>query len=477
MSIAIDRAPRALFRPETPAPPARPLGALRGFWALYQNPIRFWPEELYETGLMSTPLFGRKFVAMADPGMARALLLEDADAYVKSAVQDRVLKPVLGDSLLTTDGAVWRRQRRIAAPAFRPAAVAAYAPVMLAAGRAAGARLAQAGGETRDVMPELVRATLDVVADTLFLTEGWGAEARAQLAADIGVWLENMGRADPLDILGAPNWAPRPWKLAGRGAARRFRQAAEAIVARKRAEGARGDTLTDRLLRAADPEEEAGAGLTDAEVVDNVTTLVAAGHETTALALTWTLYLLARSPELQAALRAEAADCGLWAADPEDAAALAAAADAAALHDRVLREAMRLFPPAAATGRSVARETRLGPLSLAPGDHVTLVTYALHRRAAVWGADAAAFDPARFGPDRAPADRFAYLPFGDGPRVCIGARFAMLEATLLLAGVLRAAELAPPAGGGAREAVEPVLRVTLRPRGGMPLAARPARSG
>ncbi|MCI4663593.1 MAG: cytochrome P450, partial [Neomegalonema sp.] len=352
------------FRPPTITPPARPLGLLRMIRAAFRNPITIWPEEMYDGAVIANQLLGTTRVHVADPSAARRVLLEDAESYVRPRIVKRMLGPALGAGLFTADGEGWRRQRRIAAPSFRIQELRALTPLMSRAGAAAGERLAWRPGAAVDIMPEMIRATFDVIADATIGDDARDVFDRETFARDVDLYLNIFGQVDALDVMRAPSWVPRPWHWRARGATGRIRAAALRVVAARRAAGAAGASLVDRLINAVDPE--GGAGLTDREVVDNIVTFFGAGHETTAMALTWTLSILAQQPQLQEALRAETK------AVAGDAPITAAHVDALTLHDQVIKEAMRLYPPGAVVGRQVAKPTQLGQHDLKPGDEVLI---------------------------------------------------------------------------------------------------------
>jgi len=265
---------------------------------------------------------------------------------------------------------------------------------------------------------------------------------------------------------GMPSWLPRPGMAASARAIAALRGAVQAML-REKGSGPfsekKGpdpfshDDLMQRLMAARDPDT--GRTMDERQLVDNLLTFYLAGHETTARALAWTLYLLARAPEWAARLEAEVAT-------------VTRGAPVAAEHveqlvhvGQVLKEAMRLYPPVPMMGRQAVAPTRLGTHELPRGATVMMPIYAIHRHTKRWR-DPDAFDPARFAPERETVlERYQYLPFGAGPRICIGMAFAMLEATAILATLVRHARFAPLEG---REPY-PVARVTLVPRGGMPL--------
>lgn len=437
-----------LLRPPTLTPPDRPYCPIPGLLVLARNPLAWFARPLYEGRPQVVERGGRTFVTTADPADAETVLNRSAEAFRRSFIAEFTLRPALGHGLLTADGDLWRRQRRIAAPAFRPAAVDALKPVMAEAAAEAVGRIRTADGRI-DAAAEMARTTFDVISSTVFGRRG-GAEEQAAVARDLAVYLARVGNPDPLDLLGAPRWVPHPWKWAGLRAAARMRAMAEKRLAEARARGS-GDDLAALLVAARDPET--GEPMPDERIVDNLLTFVAAGHETTALALAWTLAILARLPELQEALAAEAA---------------AAPAVDLPLHRRVLSETMRLFPPAPMIIRSVTAPVRVAGCDLKPGDHVSVAVYPMHRRADLFP-DPAGFDPDRFLPEAvASRHRYAWLPFGGGPRICIGMGFAMAEAEIILSTLTRAFRFE-----AAGDWPMPVQRVTLRPAAPVWLHAAP----
>ncbi|MDB5643528.1 MAG: Cytochrome, partial [Hyphomicrobiales bacterium] len=281
----------------------------------------------------------------------------------------------------------------------------------------------------------------------------------------VTAYFETAGRIDPLDLLGLPDWLPRFGRRRAAPALAFFGEAVDAIIAKSRAamgaietvDDTRADLLT-LLLSAADPDT--GARLSEHEVRANILTFIGAGHETTANALTWTCYLLSQSPHWRERAEAEVDELLREGASPgpEDLPVVRA----------VLEEALRLYPPAASLTREAIRADTIGGVRVAPGTRIVVSPWLVHRHKRLW-TDAGLFDPARFLPGaRESIDRFAYLPFGAGPRICIGMGFAMQEAVILMAHVLKNFRLDPAPG----HVVEPVQRVTLRPKGGMPMILR-----
>jgi cytochrome P450 len=263
-------------------------------------------------------------------------------------------------------------------------------------------------------------------------------------------------------MLRLPGWVWHPAKGSMRRSAEAMRAATERIIAGRRAEkGEPGRDILGRLLSARDPET--GQPMSDAQVADNLLTFIAAGHETTAKALTWTLYLLARAPEWQERVRAEVTSVfGSSRVAARD-------LDKLAVTMRVLKESMRLYPPAPVLTRAVGRDLDIGGHRLKQGALIIMPIYAIHRHRALWQ-DPDRFDPDRFLPEAEAGHlRTQFMPFGFGPRTCIGMAFAMLEATALLATLVRGARF----DWDGRHSPEPVTRVTLQPKGGMPLLVTP----
>jgi len=446
--------PADRYRSRLFTPPARPLAPLRGLMTMARNPVDWWPARLYEEGIHSTRLRGRTFAHVALPDLARTVLLDEEGSFVRSFILRHMLAPGMGEGLLTSDGARWRHQRKLVAPAFGHGATDACQPLFDAHAIRCAARVRGLDGRTVAMLPQTTLTTLGIILETMF---GDTDIALPTLARDIETYLFSLGRPDPLEILGAPAFVPRPWRRRGLAAVVRLRALCRRVLEIKRVAGSPDGSLAGRLLDALDPDT--GKGLEDEAIVDNLMAFIGAGHETTSLALCWTLYLLAAQPALQQRLREEARSA--LGDGPIDDAAL----QRLDLHRRVLDESMRLYPPLSALVRSVARPLTLGGLELVPGDHVTVAVLPLHRNAALWP-DPDAFDAERFRVEAIRTrDRFAYLPFGSGPRVCVASGFARAEATTVLARLLLACRFGPADGPPPK----PVLRVTLRPTNGLPL--------
>ena len=449
----------ARFRPPVPPPLRRPQGLFAFLRTVRANPLATWMEDHFTAPLVAAEGVLGRITVVSEPALIRHVLVENAGAYRKDDLQRRVLAPGLGEGLLTAEGEAWRLQRRTLAPIFSLRTVRGFEAAMNAAGARLARRLARRAGTRIDVAQEMTRVTLDVLERTIF-TNGPQNDPDA-LARAITRFLESVGPIDPLDVFGVPDFVPRLGRLRARPAIRYFAEIVEALIARRRAvmaEGAAPQDLLTLLLAAQDPET--GEGLSDLDVSANIVTFIAAGHETTANALTWALYCLSQDAGALARLEAEV-----------DGAADAAggfAVERLPFARAVIEEALRLFPPAAILSRQAVREDRLGRVKVPRGSVVMVSPYVLHRHRTLWE-DPAAFVPERFlGEAREAIPRFAYLPFGAGPRVCIGQSFSLQEAVIVLAHVVRTVRLALPAD---HPPVIPVQRVTVRPQHGLRMDA------
>jgi cytochrome P450 len=400
-------------------------------------------------------MFGLRGAAH-DPAAVRRIFLDNAANYRKDDLQLRILRPGLGNGLLTAEGEDWRIQRRSLAPLFSPRQTAEFAPAVHRVGQAAVERMARRReGAVADVGPIMSRLTLEVLEQTLF-SQGLGREPSAFQRA-VSSYFETIGRIDPLDLLGAPAFLPRLRRRRGRGALEFFDAAVDAIIEKRRvllSSGAEAphDLLT-LLMSAKDPEN--GRGISDVDVRANIVTFINAGHETTANALTWTLFLLSQSAEWRERAEADA--------DQAFGSEGTVATEKCEVLRAVFEEALRLYPPAAMLARQAIAADELAGVHIPAGAVITVSPYVLHRRRGLWD-HPDAFDPSRFlGEQRDRIDRFAYIPFGAGPRVCIGMAFAMQEGIILLAHLLRAFRFDLVEG----HVVMPLQRVTLRPRWGM----------
>ena len=429
----------------------RPLGIWGSMKAGRRNVLELIPEIATRQPMLSGRT-GKRWHMVMDPGALKRVLRDRVEDYPKSTVTKLILEPAIGDSLFIAEGAEWLWQRRTAAPAFSHRNVAALAPVMTAAAERASSRIAQATGRAADLFQEMVTATFEVISDVTF--SGGEEFDRASVHAAIETYIGGSAKVSLLDIMGAPAWVPRPGRMIAGSAMRDMKRVADAAIDARRSAGAHTvPDLLDLLLEGEDPKS--GRKMTTAELRDNLLTFIVAGHETTALTLSWALYLCAFDQQVQDRARAEVQ--GVLGARA------ATAADIAQLPTirRIVDETLRLYPPAGFLSRTAMQRDELCGREVLAGDTVILPVYALHRHHMLW-ADPDRFDPDRFADPKA-IDRFAYLPFGDGPRTCIGANFALQEAVIILATLLARHRFGTVAG----KAPKPVMILTLRPEGGV----------
>lgn len=447
---------------QPPVTPARvpltnvPLGILGSLKAGRRNVLELIPEVATRAPIISGRTVKRWHMVMS-PEALRRILRENVENYPKSVVTKLILEPAIGDSLFVAEGAEWLWQRRTAAPVFSHRNVAALGPVMTAAAERAAARVDRAVGRAADLYDEMVTTTFEVISDVT-ISGGPGASGtgfdRASVHRAIEHYIAQTARVSLLDIIGAPPWVPRPGRMISGAAMRDMKRVADNAIDRRRAQGAQPiPDLLDLLLAGEDPKS--GRRMSTAELRDNLLTFIVAGHETTALTLAWALYLCAFDQNVQDQARAEAQ------AVLGDRAATSADVTALPLIRRVVDEALRMYPPAAFLSRTAMADDTLLGREVRAGDTVILPIYALHRHHALWP-DPDRFDPARFADPKA-IDRFAYLPFGDGPRICIGANFAIQEAVIILATLLARFRFSLVPG----KAPLPVMILTLRPEGGV----------
>lgn len=440
-------------------PHTQPLGRFGSLRAARRNLLGIIPALCYAQPMI-TGRMGRRWHMVQDPVALKRIFLDNAQNYPKAEAMLRMVRPAVGNSLFTAEGAEWRWQRRTVAPVFTHRNVVALTPFMTATAERAAERLGAAG--PHEMVGQMLTATFDVICDVaLSGREHFDAEV---YGAAILRFFETAGKASLLDFLQLPYWIPRPGAVVGRGAVRTMLDMVGEAIAARRAEGSQGaDDLLDHMLAAADPET--GRQMTHRDVLHNMQFFIVAGHETTALALSWALYLLSTHPDIQDRVAAEAA------AVLGDRAATAEDLDALPQTRQVLDEAMRLYPPVGMLARTAVGHDIVAGREIRPGEILFLVIYALHRHEMFWD-DPNAFDPDNFTTERVKArHRYLHLPFGAGPRVCVGANFAMMQAQIILATLLARYEFTRED----RPAPVPVMSMTVRPEGGVWLKTRPRR--
>jgi len=453
--------PPAKLHPPAPLARSKPLGPVALLRVLARNPLEAWTKAHFEQPIVIGGLSIGRVALVSEPAAIRRVLIDNSENYHKDWLTRRVLSAGLVDGLLTVEGQQWRTQRRVLAPLFARRTITSFSAPMIEAAAALVDRLRACDGQIVDIAVEVTRVTLEVLERTMF-SDGFGRRTE-DIRIAMKHYFEAIGRLDPFDVLGVPAIVPRlsRWKV--RPMLRLFEAAIDAIITTRRhrlaadAASAPRDILT-LLLEARDPDT--GEALSEAEVRANILTFIAAGHETTANCITWALYLLSLSGEWRDRVQAEAER----ELDGEN----EGMSERLELTRAVIEEANRLYPPIAAISRAALGPDELAGKPIRRGTMVVIAPYVLHRHRSLWR-DPDQFDPSRFlGEQRATIDRFAYLPFGVGPRICIGAMLAMQEATIVVATIMRnfILEMAPG------HAVWPLHRVTVRPAGGLPMIVR-----
>jgi len=448
-------------RPSAPIPLTGRLGPWRYYRALRTNPITTWRQEAYETPILADRGPLGDIIVVNAPDAIRRVFLDNVGNYAKDRLQLEKLGPGLGRGLLTTDGEDWKFQRRTLAPLFQPQGVVDYVPIMVGAVRDRLARFETAAteGATIDMAAEMTALTYEIISRTVFSSE-LQTSAEAMRAA-ISHYFAVLGRIDLWDFLKVPSWLPRPAQWRVRSSTQVFRNEVHRLLKRRRTREAAAEKLprdiVTLLTKARDPET--GSGLGEEIIHDNLVTFIGAGHETTANALGWTLFLLSEFPWADDRLAHEV-DTVLNGNVPtaQDIPKLVFAR-------MVIEEAMRLYPPVPFLSRQALGPDRLGDVEVRPRSLVVVAPWVVHRHRLLWE-EPELFEPERFAPDRrALVPRFGYLPFGAGPRICIGAGFAMQEAVIALAMIVQRFRFRLIADAE----VEPVAWITLRPSHGLPM--------
>jgi cytochrome P450 len=416
-----------------------------------KDPLGFFAETARQYGdLVSLNLAGWQTLLVSDLPAIEKILVEDHRNFVKHRFFWRHVRAVFGQGLLTSEGELWHRQRRLAAPAFAGRQLLGYDSTMVAL--TSQMLDGWKDGEVIDIHPEMMGLTLRIAAKTLFDAE-LEQDIRDMDHAVNDLVVEVASRYKrPIFI---PDAIPLPSHLKYRRAIRTVERVVSSIIAERRANGL--ENRNDFLSRLMAARDEAGRPMSDALLRDEAITLLLAGHETTALALSWSWFLLGQHPDAEARLAAEIAEVlGDRAATADDLPRLK-------YTESVVMEAMRLYPPAWGIGRESTQPFELGGYSFPTGTTIFIVPWLLHRDPRYF-AEPEAFRPERWMGNLArELPRFAYMPFGGGPRICIGQRFAMMEAVLVLATLVQRFSM----HWQPDRKVTPFPSITLRPNGGV----------
>lgn len=437
--------------------PDKRMGLFASIRQMQDNVINLYPPYIFDKD-WSVRRFGfQTFIIINRPDLIKEMLVDKTDIYSKGRLNRVILGRALGEGLLTSEGDFWRRQRRIAAPAFHFRKLQALTDIMVACSLESAERLDALADTDRhvDLAHEMMRLTMEIVARSLFSSDV--KEDADVLGAAVTVLIENLGKMSMVDMVGLPEWLPRPRDPRVKEAMNTLESMIYRIIEQRRleGEGAREDLL-QMLLDARDPET--GEGMSDKQLRDEVLTLFAAGHETTAQALTWMFYLLSGNPEIEQRFHAELDEqLGGRAPGFDDMRTLE-------YSRMIFDETLRLFPPAFSISRTAEKDDRLGgELHVPKGAIVSAAPYITHRNPKIWP-NPEHFDPERFVDHEVHArHKHAYFPFGAGQRICIGSGFAQTEARMAMAVLGQRFRFRLKEG----HPVQPQGRVTLRPRFGM----------
>ncbi|KWV43998.1 MULTISPECIES: cytochrome P450 [Rhizobium] len=456
------------FEPPAPLPRTVPPSRLEIIRTILRNPLELWGEPSYTLPWIQTRFFRERTLIVNDPGLIRHVLVDNATNYRMSDIRQLILRPILRDGLLTAEGEVWKRSRKAVSPVFTPRHANGFAGQMLRQSEDYATKYESAGrdGKVFEIAADMTELTFAMLADTLF--SGEIVTSSDSFADDVNALLHRMGRVDPMDLLRAPSWVPRVTRIGGQKVLDKFRnivrQTMDARLARMQADRASApDDFLTLLL-----DQAATGGLTNDEIEDNILTFIGAGHETTARALAWTLYCVANTPHIREAMEEEIDR--VLAQDVEPVKWL----DLMPYTRAAFEEALRLYPPAPSINRAAIAADRWTDakgetVEIEAGVTVLIMPWTLHRHELYWDKPRA-YIPERFLPEnRAKIGRFQFLPFGAGPRVCIGATFALQEAVIALAVLMHRFRFDMTD----KTRPWPVQKLTTQPQNGLPMRVTP----
>jgi len=441
-----------VFTPPMPPPRESLPGPIEALRLVRRNLLELFLRRTYRAQLLNIRLLGHRVVLVNQPELVREVFVLKHDTYGrKSRFMEAALRPVIGSSLFINHGAAWAERRPAVAAPLHPSRLDTVHPLFVQAAEELSLRWMRAAGTVRDISLDVAAATARVV-----MLASFGPEvpesASESVARDFAAYQDAVESLDLAGLLGLPDWVPSWQRRGALARARRMRGLIAGLM-----EHAAPGGLVEALRAARDAD---GAKLLDGEaLLDEAAMLLLAGSETSANALTWALFLAFGHPPTLARLRAEA-EAVLGRRDAPEAADLPALPFTRA----VVAEALRLYPPVAILSRQALAPDRLRRVAVPRGATVACIPWLLHRHESLWHRPHA-FLPDRFLPDAPKPPRFAYLPFGVGPRVCAGAAFGQAEMTVFLATLVRRLDLSVAPG----HRVMPRLRLTLRPAGGMPM--------
>ncbi len=435
--------------PPHPPIPTRELPLFPFLRAVRTNALTMWTERAYQDDVLIRRFLGRTNMLINSPDAIQRVLVDNYVNYRRSPASIRILRPITGNGLLLSEGEDWRHQRRTIAPALAPRSLPMLARHIVACAEEALVQLRAQASTQIDLLSAMQYLALEIAGRSMFSLEmRQNGAAMRRLLEEYG---RNYARPHLFDLVLPPS-IPTVRDLGRRRFQRRW-MALMTQIMQERLDAPAADAprdLFDLLLAARDPET--GERFSHEQLRDQIATMILAGHETTAVTLFWSLLLLAGAPDEQARVAKEAGAIEIAPGSAMDIIPHLARTRA------VINETLRLYPPAFTLVREAIGPDRAGSIDIPRHSILMIAPWVLHRHRRLWR-DPDAFDPSRFMPDAEPPPRFAYLPFGTGPRVCVGAQFALTEATLVLAMLVREFEITldDPAP------VVPVAIVTTQP--------------
>lgn len=452
------------FVPPAPVPRTVPPSRLEIIRTVLKNPLELWGVPSYTLPWIETKFLKERTIIVNDPGLIRHVLVDNASNYEMSEIRQLILRPILRDGLLTAEGPVWKRSRKAMAPVFTPRHAKGFAGQMLRKSLEYAEKYEDVGpeGKVFDISVDMTEITFNILSETLF--SGEIVTESNDFSDDVDSLLHRMGRVDPMDLLRAPPWVPRITRIGGRRVLDKFREIVANTMALRQKKMREDPDNTPQDFLTLLLELEGPDGLTMEEIEDNILTFIGAGHETTARALAWTLYCVANSPHVRQRMESEIDQVMASGAEPVE------WLDQTPMVKAAFEEALRLYPPAPSLNRAaIADDEWTSPdgktVRIDAGVTVLIMPWTLHRHELYWD-NPRAFIPERFLPEnRGKIGRFQYLPFGAGPRVCIGATFAMQEAVIALAVLMSRYRF----DSTPETKPWPVQKLTTQPRDGLPM--------
>jgi cytochrome P450 len=446
--------PAVTFIPPYPPRPSEPLSVFEMLRRGRKNFLAIWSDRAFEMDLMSVQVLSRKVFICNSPDTVRHAFVTANPHFERKSPQMRsALKPLLGDGLFISDGETWRQRRRIVAPIIHGSRMPDFTPIMVeAAGQVADrwAGLAQI-----DALEEMAHLTAEIICRTIFGRQLGHARA-AEIVDAFSTYQRHVGQLGLLSMLRLPDWIPRPHGPSVHRAARRIATVLDEIIATYQPHA--DDPEASVIARLLDATDDKGEKLSREALRHEAAVIFMAGHETTANCLAWTFFLLSRSPSAEARLHAELAS--VLGGRPPTLADL----ENLVFTRAIIEESLRLYPPVPLLAREAGAAEELRRRPVPAGSLVIVVPWLLHRHRKYWE-NPDHFIPDRFLPTATPPEKFVYVPFSIGPRVCAGMTFGLTEAILCLATLAQRfrLQLKPDA------VIEPVCRLTLRPANGVPM--------